>query len=140
MTAYTMFGLPPGYRAHLERLLDKEAAKGFNDPEVVTARQEFEEALAAGEYPIPGLSDMDLQGLVDGIRNYPGVTRKRTISEVISFFPLIPNKNVLAAYGEDAAVIKFNDDVLLLAADGIMLTAARCRWKGSRRHIIPAPP
>lgn len=63
---------------------------------------------------------MDLQGLVDGIRNYPGVTRKRTISEVISFFPLIPNKNVLAAYGEDAAVIKFNDDVLLLAADGIM--------------------
>lgn len=63
---------------------------------------------------------MDLQALADGIRNYPGVTRKRTISEVISFFPLIPNNNVLAAYGEDAAVIKFNDDVLLLAADGIM--------------------
>lgn len=63
---------------------------------------------------------MDLQALVDGLRNYPGITRKRTISEVISFFPLIPNKNVLAAYGEDAAVIKFNDDVLLLAADGIM--------------------
>ncbi|MDW5563714.1 MAG: methanogenesis marker 2 protein [Methanomassiliicoccus sp.] len=63
---------------------------------------------------------MDLQGLADGIRNYPGVTRKRTISEVISFFPHIPNKNVLAAFGEDAAVIKFNDDVLLLAADGIM--------------------
>ena len=55
---HIMFGLPPGYRTHLERLLDKEAAKGFNDPEVVAARQEFEDALAAGEYPIPGLSDM----------------------------------------------------------------------------------
>lgn len=63
---------------------------------------------------------MDLQGLVDGIRTYPGVTRKKTISEVISFFQFLPNKNVLASYGEDAAVIKFNDDVLLLAADGIM--------------------
>ncbi|MBI0584032.1 MAG: methanogenesis marker 2 protein [Methanomassiliicoccus sp.] len=63
---------------------------------------------------------MDLHGLVDGLRNYPGITRKKTISEVISFFPLIPHDNVLAAYGEDAAVIKFNDDVLLLAADGIM--------------------
>jgi putative methanogenesis marker protein 2 len=63
---------------------------------------------------------MDLRGLVDSIRTYPGVTRKKTISEVISFFQFLPSKNVLAAYGEDAAVIKFNDDVLLLAADGIM--------------------
>lgn len=63
---------------------------------------------------------MDLLSLVDGIRSYPGVTRKKTISEVIRFFPLIPQDNVLAAYGDDAAVIAFNDDVLLLAADGIM--------------------
>jgi putative methanogenesis marker protein 2 len=63
---------------------------------------------------------MDLQALADGIRKYPGVTRKKTISEVIRFFPQIPQSNVLAAYGDDAAVIGFDDDVLLLAADGIM--------------------
>jgi putative methanogenesis marker protein 2 len=63
---------------------------------------------------------MDLNALVDGIRNYPGVTRKKTISEVIHFFPTLPQDNILAAYGDDAAVIGFNDDVLLLAADGIM--------------------
>ena len=63
---------------------------------------------------------MDLQALAEKLRKYPGVTRKRTISEVIGFFPLIPQDNVLAAYGDDAAVIGFNDDVLLLAADGIM--------------------
>ncbi len=63
---------------------------------------------------------MDLQALAEKLRNYPGVTRKRTISEVINFFPLIPQDNILAAYGDDAAVIGFNDDVLLLAADGIM--------------------
>ncbi len=65
---------------------------------------------------------MDLQALSERLRKYPGVTRKRTISEVINFFPLIPQVNVLAAYGDDAAVIGFNDDVLLLAADGIMET------------------
>ncbi len=68
---------------------------------------------------------MDLQSLADGIRKYPGVTRKKTISEVIRFFPLIPQSNILAAYGDDAAVIGFNDDVLLLAADGIMESLMR---------------
>lgn len=63
---------------------------------------------------------MDLQALATRLREYPGVTRKRTISEVIDFFPTIPQDNILAAYGDDAAVIAFNDDVLLLAADGIM--------------------
>ncbi len=65
---------------------------------------------------------MDLQALADRLRKYPGVTRKKTISEVINFFPMIPQDNILAAYGDDAAVIGFNDDVLLLAADGIMET------------------
>ena len=63
---------------------------------------------------------MDLQALATRLREYPGVTRKKTISEVINFFPTIPQDNILAAYGDDAAVIAFNDDVLLLAADGIM--------------------
>ncbi|MDW5563706.1 MAG: ATP-binding cassette domain-containing protein [Methanomassiliicoccus sp.] len=52
-----MFALPPGYRSHFERMMGREASKGTNDPEAVAARQEFETALAAGEYPVPGLGD-----------------------------------------------------------------------------------
>ncbi len=65
---------------------------------------------------------MDLQSLIEDIRTHPGVTRKRTISEVIDFFPEMSGRNILAAYGEDAAVIEFGENVLLLAADGIMET------------------
>ncbi len=64
---------------------------------------------------------MNLDVLVSEFRNYPGITRKKTISEVIRFFPNLAGTNVLASFGEDSAVIEFNDDsVLLLAADGIM--------------------
>ncbi|QLH74049.1 MAG: methanogenesis marker 2 protein [Methanomassiliicoccales archaeon] len=64
---------------------------------------------------------MSLKALVEEIKKYPGVTRKHTISEVINFFPKVSNRNVLASYGEDAAVVEWEDDkVLLLAADGIM--------------------
>ena len=64
---------------------------------------------------------MDLSALIAKIRNYPGLTRKQPIREVFeklildqSFGPQLPN------YGDDAAVIPWNDDYLLLAADGIM--------------------
>ena len=63
---------------------------------------------------------MNLETLVKEIRSHPGVTRKKTISEVISFFPKTPFGNVLASWGEDAAVLEYGDSVLLLAADGIM--------------------
>lgn len=63
---------------------------------------------------------MSLETLVEELRSYPGITRKRTISEVLSFFPRTSDGKVLAAYGEDAAVIEHGDSVLLLAADGIM--------------------
>jgi hypothetical protein len=63
---------------------------------------------------------MKLEALVREIRSHPGVTRKRTISEVLSFFPNMSFGNVLASYGEDCAVLDFGDSVLLLAADGIM--------------------
>lgn len=63
---------------------------------------------------------MNLDTLVSDIRRHPGVTRKATISDVISFFPNMSMENVLASYGEDAAVVAHNDDALLLAADGIM--------------------
>ncbi|NLK25143.1 MAG: methanogenesis marker 2 protein [Euryarchaeota archaeon] len=68
---------------------------------------------------------MNLAALVSDIRNYPGVTRKRTISDVIDFFPVLPADNIIASYGEDAAAIAYNDDVLLLAADGIMESLMR---------------
>lgn len=63
---------------------------------------------------------MSLEALVKDLRTHPGITRKRTISEVLSFFPKTAYGKVLAAYGEDAAVLEFGDSVLLLAADGIM--------------------
>ncbi len=66
---------------------------------------------------------MDLRALIADIRAHPGITRKKTISEVLDFFPLAQADNVLASYGEDAAVIAYGEDeVLLLAADGIMET------------------
>ncbi len=70
---------------------------------------------------------MDLDRLVAEIKNYPGVTRKKTISSVINFFPRVSPSKVLAAYGEDAAVIEHDDsgNVLLLAADGIMQSLMR---------------
>ena len=64
---------------------------------------------------------MDLSALIAKIRNYPGLTRKQPIREVFeklildqSFGPQLPN------YGDDAAVIPWKEDYLLLAADGIM--------------------
>lgn len=64
---------------------------------------------------------MDLSALIAKIRTYPGLTRKQPIREVFqrlildqSFGPQLPN------YGDDAAVIPWKEDYLLLAADGIM--------------------
>lgn len=64
---------------------------------------------------------MNLSALIAKIRNYPGLTRKQPIQEVFqklildqSFGPQLPN------YGDDAAVIPWRDDYLLLASDGIM--------------------
>ncbi len=64
---------------------------------------------------------MDITALIHKIRNYPGLTRKQPIQEVFqklileqSFGPQLPN------YGDDAAVIPWKDEYLLLAADGIM--------------------
>jgi putative methanogenesis marker protein 2 len=63
---------------------------------------------------------MDLKALAQAIRNHPGVTRKRSISEVMHFIPSIGHNKVLASCGEDCAVLEYGDSVLLLAADGIM--------------------
>ncbi len=63
---------------------------------------------------------MELKGLVESLRNFPGVTRKKSISSVINFFPKQACSKVLASYGEDAAVVEQDGKLLLLAADGIM--------------------
>ncbi len=75
---------------------------------------------------------MDLQRIVSEIRNYPGVTRKKVIPEVVKFFPIPEDSKVVASFGEDAAVIDCGEDALLLAADGIMedLMERNAFWAG----------
>ena len=67
------------------------------------------------------MSEMGLNNIVNTVRNYPGLVRKRPIQEVFnllssthSFGSQLPN------YGDDAAVIPWGEGFLLLAADGIM--------------------
>jgi uncharacterized protein len=64
---------------------------------------------------------IDLGEVVKNTREYLGLTRKRPIREVYDKLilhgvtgPQLPN------YGDDAAVIPFKDEYLLLAADGMM--------------------
>jgi putative methanogenesis marker protein 2 len=63
---------------------------------------------------------MKLEELVRDIRAYRGVVRKGPIKNVAARLIPIQSEDVLAAYGEDAAVIKCGRDLLLMAADGIL--------------------
>ena len=65
------------------------------------------------------------------VREYAGVTRKRAIGEIIQSLR-IESDNVIVSFGEDAALIKNNEEGLLLAADGIwsMLMEADPYWAG----------
>jgi putative methanogenesis marker protein 2 len=85
--------------------------------------------------------NLDLETLVSELKNYQGLTRKRTIADVVQAFPRLANieshLEILADFGEDAAVLKVpgwvnNESVLLLAADGIMtsLLDADAYWAG----------
>jgi putative methanogenesis marker protein 2 len=83
--------------------------------------------------------EIDLKQLVSEIKNYMGITRKSQIGEVVCSFPKLENQlsglEVLADFGEDAAVFAksgMNDNVLLLAADGIMpvMINADAYWSG----------
>jgi putative methanogenesis marker protein 2 len=75
---------------------------------------------------------MDLNDIVSAIKNYPGVTRKKVISEVVCHFPIPNDSGIIEAFGEDAAVIEFGESALLLAADGIMedLMEKNAFWAG----------
>lgn len=63
-----------------------------------------------------------LKELAETIRNFPGVTRKNAIHEVVDLFPTYGFPKVIAAEGEDAAVLDNGENSVLFAADGIMET------------------
>lgn len=63
---------------------------------------------------------VNLEELVKKLRSYKGVMRKGPIGSVAMNLLPLPGNEVLATYGEDAAVIKCGREILLMAADGIM--------------------
>ncbi len=69
--------------------------------------------------------------IAKAVREYAGVTRKHAIGEIINSL-WIDSPEVIASFGEDAALIKNNDDGLLFAADGIWskLMEADPYWAG----------
>ncbi len=62
-----------------------------------------------------------LQTIIETVRNYKGLTRKRPIKEIYEKLGMTAQYgNQLPNYGEDTAVIPWRDGYLLLAADGMM--------------------
>ncbi|OUJ19205.1 Selenophosphate synthetase-related protein [Methanonatronarchaeum thermophilum] len=72
-----------------------------------------------------------LKRLASELRNFPGVTRKNPIGPLVEKFADHP-ENVIASFGEDAAVIEVGDEGLVFAADGIWdkLMRADPFWAG----------
>ena len=75
---------------------------------------------------------VNLKELVKELREYRGVRRKGPIGAVAMNLLPLPSEEVLAAHGEDAAVIKCGREILLMAADGIMedLVDKNPHWAG----------
>ncbi|MDR3101623.1 MAG: methanogenesis marker 2 protein [Methanocalculaceae archaeon] len=71
------------------------------------------------------------ESVADAVRKYDGVRRKQTIGRLVRELH-IDNTDVIASYGEDAAVIQNGRTALLLAADGIWnkLMEADPYWAG----------
>jgi len=63
---------------------------------------------------------LELEEMVRRIRGSRGVVRKAPITPVAAGLIPIESDEVLASYGEDAAVIKCGKEILLMAADGIL--------------------
>jgi len=61
-----------------------------------------------------------ISDLAEAIRSFPGVTRKNAIHEITDVFPTSSFPKVIAAAGEDAAVLECGRDCVLFATDGIM--------------------
>ncbi len=65
---------------------------------------------------------MDLELLARNLREFEGVSRKKPIAEIFKIFESVRHEygNVIADFGDDAAIIDIGgDDVILFAADGI---------------------
>lgn len=78
---------------------------------------------------------MDLDALVDSLKNFEGVTRKKPIREITSVLNDVYNVagNTRLSFGDDASAIDIGDGkLLLLAADGIWgkLMTADPYWAG----------
>jgi selenophosphate synthetase-related protein len=64
---------------------------------------------------------MNLSQIIDRVRNYEGLLRKRPIEDVFNRLVLQGQPGLqLPNFGDDAAVIPWKEGFLLLAADGIM--------------------
>ncbi len=63
---------------------------------------------------------MPLEAIVEAIRTFPGVTRKKAVHEIVESFSTSGFPQVAASEGEDAAAVDFGDNYILFAADGIM--------------------
>ena len=64
-----------------------------------------------------------LRDIINEIRAYPGLTRKRNIYRITNMLASVADfGSTIADFGEDAAAMYYKDEFLLLAADGI--------WKG----------
>ena len=78
------------------------------------------------------VKDCSTDTVARAVREYEGVTRKKEIGDMIRSLR-IESPDVVASFGEDAAVIRHNaEDALLLAADGIWskLMEADPFWAG----------
>ncbi len=65
--------------------------------------------------------EYDVKEIIESVYNYAGVLRKQPIQDVFETLNLTHQYgNQLPGYGDDAAVIPFNGQYLLLAADGMM--------------------
>jgi putative methanogenesis marker protein 2 len=82
--------------------------------------------------------DVDLSELVKRIREYRGIIRKGPIAHVARKLIPIQMDDVLAAYGEDAAVIKCGREILLMAADGVIqdLIKRNPYWAGYSAVLV----
>ncbi|MCX5894952.1 MAG: AIR synthase related protein [Proteobacteria bacterium] len=61
-----------------------------------------------------------IREIINEIRNYPGLTRKRNIYRVTNMLCTVSDfGETIADFGEDAAAIYYKGEYLLLAADGI---------------------
>jgi putative methanogenesis marker protein 2 len=79
------------------------------------------------------VNEISTEAVAKAVREYPGVTRKRAIGDIIKSLRIdVPDVDVVASFGEDAALIRNDDEGLLLAADGIWskLMEADPYWAG----------